>query len=103
LLAEWPGANAWYVSEAHGNLQKNDRVCAAIIDLIENDTTRKLSRDWRPTHQAEARTVTDIELRRQLRGKVRADRLSLSERRNILEPTISSEFRELITGKPIAS
>jgi hypothetical protein len=96
ILAEWPGAQTWYVAEVHGNLQNNDRVCAAICDLIAHDTTRKLSRDWQSSDRTTARSVSDNELRRQLRGKIRADRLSMNERRRLLEPNISEEWTNLV-------
>ena len=92
VLAEWPGAQAWYVNESHGNLPNSERVGTAIVDLIERGTTRKLARDWQPANHAIVRSMSDMQLRRELRGKLRADRLSIDERRRILEPAISAEF-----------
>ncbi|MBC7982651.1 MAG: alpha/beta fold hydrolase [Candidatus Obscuribacterales bacterium] len=92
-LAEWPGAKMWYINERHGNLPNNEYVAAAIVDLIRQGTTRKLQRDWQPTKTPALAPISDSQLRRELRGKVRLSELSVSERRRILEPVISAEFR----------
>jgi pimeloyl-ACP methyl ester carboxylesterase len=95
-LAEWPDAQMWYIEERHGALPNNDVVCAAVLDLIKKNSTRKLLRDWPRTDSTTARTVSDMQLRRELRGKTTVDRLPTLERRRILEPFISAEFAALV-------
>jgi pimeloyl-ACP methyl ester carboxylesterase len=93
-LAEWPGAQTWYVAERHGNLPNNEDVCKAIVDILKRGTTRRLQRNWMPS-KSPARNVSDAQLRRELRGKVALDRLPIEERRRILDPFISTQFAAL--------
>ena len=75
-LAEWPGAQTWYVAERHGNLPNNQQVCQAIVDILKRGTTRRLQRNWMPS-KSPAHNVSDAQLRRELRGKVALDRLPM--------------------------
>jgi pimeloyl-ACP methyl ester carboxylesterase len=93
-LAQWPGADTLYVQEGHGGLTKNTIVCAAIIDLLARGHTDRLPRSW-STDDAVIKHVKESELRRELLGKVCWKDLPLADRRRILEPTISDEFRRL--------
>jgi hypothetical protein len=98
-LAEWPGADTWYVQERHGNLTKNESVCKAVIDLLKAGRTKRLSREPPVASREVLRWVSDSELRRGTtghhKGKVLWQQLSLDERRRILEPHISAEFHKL--------
>lgn len=93
-LANWDGAQHWFVNEAHGQLPRNTSVCQAAIELLQNETTRLLSN----SHQAGTGTMTECseaELRSVLNGKVRWEQLPLNERRDLLEPVISPAFSAL--------
>jgi len=92
--AMWPGAQHWYVADAHGQLPRNTQVCQATIDLLRDETTQVLSNRY----QATQGTVTErgeSELRAVLNGKVRWDQLPINERRDLLEPVISPLFSSL--------
>lgn len=93
-LAQWSGAQHWYIEEAHGQLPRNTAVCDATIDLLLNETTTKLSSEW---HAPDAALIErpEHELRQVLNGKVRWEHLPLSERRDLLEPVISPIFAAL--------
>jgi hypothetical protein len=95
-LAEWPGAQACYAIERHGNLTNNDDVCKAVIDLLAHGRTRRLPQEFASRARAVLRWQSDSELRRgavgDRKGKLRWQQLSLEERRRILEPVISPEF-----------
>jgi hypothetical protein len=93
-LAVWPDARTWYVAERHGWLLNNEHVCKAIVDLLKRGETRHL----RKTYRSSSTTIqhrSDTELRAQLQGKVKLDRLPIEERRAILEPVISPQFAAL--------
>jgi pimeloyl-ACP methyl ester carboxylesterase len=93
--AEWPNAPTWYVDERHGNLVNHPLVCQAIADLLLKGRTRALPQDP-PALAGVTRWVSDADLRSgpvgNRDGKVEWMRLSLDERRRILEPVISAEF-----------
>jgi hypothetical protein len=91
-LALWPNAQTWYVGENHGALSNNDGVLAALIDVLKNDATHRLSASPLALSDPTTRTVTDTELRAFATHKVAWDTLSLDSRRRILEPTLSPEF-----------
>lgn len=93
-LATWPDARTWYVAERHGWLLNNEQVCKAIVDLLKRGETRRLRKTYRLRDTMEQRK-TDTELRLQLRGKVKLERLPIEERRAILEPVISPQFAAL--------
>ena len=93
-LARWPHAATKYVQETHGALTKNSAVCAAIIDVLTQGHTRSLLNEW-SSSDIEIKRIKESDMRRELLGKVRWNELPLEERRRILEPTISDEFRRL--------
>ena len=91
-FAAWPGARAWYVNETHGHLTQDNRVLAAIDELLRHADTQRLA-DRAPRQAAQAaRTITESELRADAVRKVRWDELSLESRRRILEPVLTPEF-----------
>ena len=91
--AHWPGAQHWYVPEAHGQLPLNSLVNHAIVDLLRHATTSCLPNRYAPSSTA-TETCTEQELRRCLQGKVRWDQLPMNERRELLEPVISPIFAQ---------
>jgi hypothetical protein len=91
-LAEWSGAETWYVDANHGAMTNDDRVIAAVIDLLSLGKTARLPRAIPRYDQAVLREVTDGELRTLATRKIEWDALSLESRRRILEPVISGEF-----------
>jgi pimeloyl-ACP methyl ester carboxylesterase len=93
-LALWPGAHTRFVHEAHGALTKNNAVCNAIVDLLTRGHTDGLLGSWSPSDTV-IKQVNESDLRSELLGKVRWNDLPPEERRKILEPTISEEFRRL--------
>ena len=94
-LAQWPGANTLYVQEGHGGLTKNTTVCAAIVDLLSHAHTDRLLDKW-SANDGVIKRVKESAMRHELVGKVCWNELPLEERRKILEPTISEEFRRLV-------
>lgn len=94
-LAEWPGAQSFFVSELHGCLTKNAQIASAIVDLLRTGGTKRLPTAWRDADNRVVQRVLDTALRRELRAKVRWDKLPVEERRNLLSPVISAEFRTL--------
>lgn len=90
--ARWPHARAWYVDDAHGAMTNNNTVLAAVIELLESNTTRHLTEQEPALDAATVRITNDRELRAQARHKVNWDALSIDTRRRILEPVISPEF-----------
>jgi len=101
-LAEWPGAFTCYAKERHGNLTNNEIISRAIIDLLSSGRTRRLPQEFPSAARAAVRWVSDAELRRATssgKGRVNWQELSMEERRGILEPTISAEFRKMSARK----
>ncbi len=92
-LAQWNGAQTWYVEENHGGLTNNNSVLAAVDDVLRSGSTSRLSDRAPVTHRDSGRRVTDAELRREAVTKVRWDTLSLDSRRRILDPVITPEFK----------
>lgn len=90
--AAWQGAKTWYANVAHGELTKNSIVCQAVIDLLNERTTRRL-RGKAPVHSTTSRKRRESALRAALNGKVRWQELPLTERRRLLEPRISAAFK----------
>ncbi len=93
-LAQWEGAKHWYASETHGQLPRNTLVCQATIDILRNETTKKLPQHWHPSKN-QITQRSESELRAVLNGKVRWDQLSLTEKRDLLEPIITPTFAAL--------
>jgi pimeloyl-ACP methyl ester carboxylesterase len=91
-LARWPGARTWYVAETHGALTQNNRVLAAVDELLRHNDTQRLP-DHAPRSDAGSeRRVLESELRQEATHKVRWDELSLDSRRRILDPVLTPEF-----------
>jgi hypothetical protein len=93
-LAHWQGAQHWYAAETHGQLPRNSQVCEAVIDILRNETTSRLQAHW----QADVNKITqrsETELRAVLQGKVRWDQLPLTDKRDLLEPSIAPAFTAL--------
>ncbi|MBB6092885.1 pimeloyl-ACP methyl ester carboxylesterase [Povalibacter uvarum] len=93
-LAQWRGAQTWYVEENHGGLTNNNSVLAAVDDLLRSGSTSRLTDRAPATDRDSGRRVTDAELRREAVTKVRWDTLSLDSRRRILDPVITPEFKK---------
>lgn len=96
-LAQWSGAQHWYVDETHGQLPRNTQVCRATIDLLCAETTRLLPDHYQPK-VGSLLEYTETELRSVLNGKIRWDQLPMNERRDLLEPNISPAFSALCTA-----
>lgn len=90
-LAHWPQAQHWYLCEQHGLLPRNSQVAQAVIELLNGDATATLAR----TSPASV-SITGERHESQLQSlsgcKIRWDQLPLQERRELLEPQISSVF-----------
>jgi len=93
-LAQWQGATHWYARDTHGQLPRNSTVCESVIDILRNETTQRLPQSWQATSTS-GRQRSESELRAVLNGKVRWDQLPLSEKRDLLEPSISDAFATL--------
>lgn len=91
-LAHWPQAKTWYADDAHGAMTNNDTVQAAVIDILQSDTTQHLSTRAPAADTTTVRVTNDLELRKVATRKVQWEALSLESRRRILEPVISPEF-----------
>jgi pimeloyl-ACP methyl ester carboxylesterase len=91
-LAGWPNARTWYAHESHGGLTNNNTVLAALVELLQRDTTQHLTATAPSFEDRTIRVTNDRELRLQAVRKVHWDALSLDSRRRILEPVISPEF-----------
>lgn len=94
-FAELPGAKTWYVNEGHGSLPNNNTVASTVIDLLRSGESNRLPREWSPDRRAAPRVLTEAELReRAAKRALDTNRMSLRERRNLLEPFVSAESRE---------
>lgn len=90
--AQWEGARTWYALENHGALSTNRVVLSALIDILRDGDTVKLTATPPPHSDEIVRRVSDADLRRHAVDKVEWDSLSLDSRRRILEPVFTSEF-----------
>lgn len=91
-LARWSDAATWYVEANHGAMTTDDRVIAAVIDLLSSGNTSRLSRKPPLISGELVREISDRELRSQATAKVHWDSLSIDSRRRILEPVLTVEF-----------
>lgn len=91
-LAQWHGAQHWYIQEAHGQLPRNTLVCQAVIELLTKNTT-ELIRSQPQAVTTRSVEYTEADLKELADCKIRWDKLSLDERRNLLEPFISEDFK----------
>jgi CHAT domain-containing protein len=79
-----PGAPHYYVTAAHSDLPRNDRVIAATLDLLATGATRQLdARRLRTRRRAER--WTDAQLRALHNGKLDWSTFSPTERRQFLD------------------
>jgi pimeloyl-ACP methyl ester carboxylesterase len=90
--ALWDGAATWFAPENHGMLTNNTTVLGAVVDLLREGTTEKLSATRPPPSPAIVREATDRELRAAATHKVAWESLSLDSRRRILDPILTPEF-----------
>ncbi|MGD9843617.1 MAG: lipase family alpha/beta hydrolase [Steroidobacteraceae bacterium] len=90
-LAKWQQARHWYIREAHGLLPRNTQVCQAVVELLNNETTRILPTEF-ASSQTDSVEYSEAEMKLLPNCTVRWDRLPLSERRDLLEPVISAAF-----------
>jgi hypothetical protein len=89
--ALWAGARTWYAAENHGALSSNSAVLAALIEILREGDTERLSAAP-PEVLDGVRFKSDRELRAHAVNKVEWDLLSLNSRRRILEPILTPEF-----------
>jgi pimeloyl-ACP methyl ester carboxylesterase len=91
--ALWQGARTWYASsENHGTLSTSTAVLAALIDILREGATARLSTQLPAPIEHTSRRITYADLRRHAASKVDWDTLSLESRRRILEPIFTPEF-----------
>jgi pimeloyl-ACP methyl ester carboxylesterase len=82
--AHLEGARHFYAGVAHSDLTRDATVAGAVADLLEHDTTGRLSSKWRNRSRALAH-VSDRELRSLPVSKVDWARLTPGERRSFLQ------------------
>ena len=86
-LALLEGVETWFVRDEHSELPNNSTVIAAVIDLLMRGDTRRLSRDSSAAAGAPLR-LTERELRGEDSSKHDWRRMSLVERRHLLEGVV---------------
>ncbi len=95
--ALWNDARTWYARENHGALSLNSTVLSALVDLLRDGETNRISNTPPKPSPSVVREVSDRELRAQAVHKVDWDTLSLNSRRRILEPILTPEFVAPVT------
>ncbi len=90
-LAQWQGAQHWYVPGRHGLLPLHPQVSKAVVELLHTAATSALAAHH-DINTTVAQQRTESALRNQLTGKVRWEQLSLALRRELLEPEIQPGF-----------
>jgi hypothetical protein len=86
-LALLEGVETYFVRDEHSELPHNSTVIAAVMDLLKRGHTRRLSRD--PSSAAGAPLcLTERELRGEDSSKHDWRRMSLVERRRLLEGVV---------------
>ena len=90
-LAKWKNSQHWFVSENHGQLPRSTVVCQAVVDLLHTAQTQRLKAQFQPSNNSYS-VHSEAELRPLANKKIHWDRLSLNERRDLLEPVISEAF-----------
>ncbi len=101
VLAEMPGAAAWFVSEKHGGLPNNGRVISAVVDLLRTSRTDRLPSATRRVKAKRPRTIHEATLRRVAPHKVHWQDLSADARRRLLEPVVSPEFHGAVSKRSL--
>jgi pimeloyl-ACP methyl ester carboxylesterase len=84
VSAGLPGARNYYAAVAHSDLTRDEKVAAAVIDLLRTGRTDRLQSRWRDKSLAYAR-ISDRQLRRMHRAKVDWTRLEPQERLQFME------------------
>jgi hypothetical protein len=84
VSGELPGALTHYASVAHSDLTRDPMVAAAVVDLLQKGSTRRLPTRWARRSRAEAR-IRDSQLRLTHIDKVDWTRLEPEERRAFLQ------------------
>jgi pimeloyl-ACP methyl ester carboxylesterase len=95
--ALWSGARTWYAAQNHGALSFDSNVLAALVDVLRDGETDRLSSRTPRSSEEVVRRVSDTELRVQAVHKVDWESLSLLSRRRILEPVLTAEFLAPVT------
>lgn len=90
--AQWRNTEAWFALENHGALTQNNKVLAAVAEILKSGDTQQLPRAPASSLPSTVRRTTDRELRAAAVRKVQWEMLSLDTRRRILEPVICAEF-----------
>ena len=100
-LAQWDNVCSWYIQESHGLLPRNTIVCQAVVDLLTQNTTPVLSTN---SFAKSTKTLeyTESDLKQLSDCKIRWDKLTAEERRNLLEPAISEEFKAACYADPVS-
>ena len=98
-LAQWDNVCSWYIQELHGLLPRNTFVCQAVVDLLTQNTTQVLSTK-RFAKTTKTFEYTESDLKQLGDCKIHWDKLSPEERRNLLEPAISEEFKAACYAVP---
>jgi hypothetical protein len=86
-LALLEGVETYFVRDEHSELPNNSTLIAAVIDLLKRGDTRRLSRDSSSAAGAPL-SLTERELRGEDSGKHDWRRMSLVERRRLLEGVV---------------
>lgn len=74
-----PKLQTYFVEELHGNLANNPQVIQAVIDLVRRGRTRALPRRW-VRRRGPLRSIDDVQLRMDDRGKIDWRRLDSAQR-----------------------
>jgi hypothetical protein len=94
--ATLPGVRSYSLRCEHSELPRDQRVAAALIDLLQSGRTRRLTEGVMARHGSSS-YVTDAGLRRELGRKIDWYRLNIGERRQYLnrlnEPPVAYRLR----------
>lgn len=101
-FAELPGTTTYYIEESHGSLPNNGTVAAAVIDLLQTGETKRLRASWDRSRTRARRVVSEDDLRIDPYAGRRLGKLSLEDRRRIIEEVASPRSSELevVTPRP---
>ncbi len=79
-----PGAHAYFTPVAHSELTRDNRVVAAVVDLLRSGVTRRLPERWVTRSRAQAR-ISDRRLYALRTDKLDWARMSAADRQAFLE------------------
>jgi len=98
-LALLPGAQTYYIEEAHGSLPNNKRVAEAVGEILTRGETSVLPAEWTSRPEGPIRTIADSTLKAEavMEGR-RGRELPPSEVRNLIRELASPEARESPDG-----